>query len=229
MFSVWDLLCEKCRGCLLWHRDPFLEQVLGEEKVRWFESALRRAEMRWDEPTRSEISWGDVRRACRLRCERRREEMRRHKMSWQELRRAEKSWNELWQTEKSWDKPRWDEKRWEKLRRHEKRWEQLWSAEKSWERERRHEMGLDEIRWKKLRRHLMSWDELRWWDEMGWHDCGDSGIEWAISKRRCDEMMSDEVRKDSTFKRHGIRFQRLLLRSTGGLPVTYGHSLCSVL
>jgi hypothetical protein len=40
------------------------------------------------------------------------------------------------------------------------------------------------------------------WDDT---DCGDNGMQWAISKRSCDAMRSDEIRKDSTFKRHGIR------------------------
>ena len=52
-------------------------------------------------------------------------------------------------------------------------------------------------------------------------------MQWAISKRSCDAMRTDEMRKDSTFKRRGIRLKlkRLLLRSTGGLPGTYRHSL----
>ena len=40
------------------------------------------------------------------------------------------------------------------------------------------------------------------WDDT---DCGDNGMQWAISKRSCDAMRSDDIRKDSTFKRHGIR------------------------
>ena len=75
-------------------------------------------------------------------------------------------------------------------------WEQLWSAEKSWERERRHEMGLDEMWWKKLRRHQMSWDKLRWWAKMGWHR-----MRWqwdAVSnfqkKLRCDDIRWNERR-----------------------------------
>ena len=61
------------------------------------------------------------------------------------------------------------------------------------------------------------------WDET---DCCDSGTQWAISKRSCDAMRSDEM-----IKRHGIWFKimALLLRSTRGYPVTYGHSLRSAL
>ena len=105
----------------------------------------------------------------------------------------------------------------------------------SWEELRKGEGTWDGIRWDEVNKNWediwwveMSWDDEMRWDEMGWHDCGDSGMQWAISKRSCDEMRSDEVRTDSTRKKHGIRFQRLLLRSTGGLPVTYRHSLCSV-
>ena len=50
-FSVSNLLCGKRRACLLWRRDPFLEQVLGQRQSE-IESALRRA----DELTRAEIS-----------------------------------------------------------------------------------------------------------------------------------------------------------------------------
>ena len=168
----------------------FWSRLWAREKVRWFESALRWGETSWQDLRSAEEMWEELRR-----CERRREEMRRHKMSWQELRRAEKSWDELWKSEKSWDKPRWDEKRWEKLRWHEKRWEQLWSAEKSWERERRHEMGLDEMRWKKPRRHLMSWDELRWWDEMGWHRLR---WQWDAVSNFQEKLRWDEIRWDET-------------------------------
>ena len=42
---------------------------------------------------------------------------------------------------------------------------------------------------------------MRWGDT----DCGDRGMRRAVSKRSCDVMRSDEMRKDSTFKRHGIR------------------------
>ena len=155
--------------------------------------------------------------------------MRRQKTSWHKLWRAEKSWEELWKFEKSWDKLRWDEKRWEKLRWHEKRREQLRPAEKSWARDGRLEMGWDVMRWKMLTRGEMRWVEMRWDDT----DCGDNGMQWAISKRSCDAMRSDEMRKDPTFKRHGMasdwQVKSLLLRSTEGLPVTYRHSPCSAL
>ena len=38
------------------------------------------------------------------------------------------------------------------------------------------------------------------WDDT---DCGDNGMQWAISKISCDAMRSGEVRKDPTVKRHG--------------------------
>jgi len=110
---------------------------------------------------------------------------------WEELRWGEKSSRDL----------RWDENRREKLRWPEKRREQLWPAEKSWARERRHGMGWIEMRWKKLTRREVRWVAMRWDDT----DCGDNGIRWEISKRSCDAMRSDEMRKGSTPKRHGIR------------------------
>ena len=57
------------------------------------------------------------------------------------------------------------------------------------------------------------------------------GMQWAISKGSCDAMRSDEIRKDTKFKRHGIRLkvESLLLRSTGVLSVICRHSLCSAL
>ena len=36
-------------------------------------------------------------------------------------------------------------------------------------------------------------------------DCGDNGKQCAISRRCCDAMRSDDMRKDSKFKRHGTR------------------------
>ena len=136
-------------------------------------------------------------------------------MSCGELRRVEKSCENL----KSWGEMRWEETReaqvtWEAMRTVVISGEELRMGEKTW----------DGMRWdavKKLRQ------EMRWDDT----DCGDSGMQWAISKRSCDAMRSNEMRKDSTFERHGIRLKvkRLLLRSTGGLPVTYRHSLCSAL
>ena len=73
----------------------------------------------------------------------------------------------------------------------------------------------------------MRWVEMRWDDT----DCGDSGMQWTISKRSCDAMRSDEMRRDSTLKRHGVRLtnQKLVAAKPGGLPVTYRHSLCSAL
>ena len=92
-------------------------------------------------------------------------------------------------------------------------WEGLRMGEKTWAAKSWHEVK-------------KSWEDMRW-VEMRWEDtdCGDRGMQWAISKRNCDEMRSDEMRKKSTFKRHGIRskVKSLLLRSTGGLPVTYRH------
>ena len=42
---------------------------------------------------------------------------------------------------------------------------------------------------------------------MRWDDrnCGDSGMQGAISKGSCNAMRSNEMRKDSTFRRHGTR------------------------
>ena len=55
---------------------------------------------------------------------------------------------------------------------------------------------------------------MRWEDT----DCGDSGMEWAISKRSCNAMRSDEIRKDSTVKRHGIRLTQDLVAAKYRVP-----------
>ena len=111
------------------------------------------------------------------------------------------------------------EKRWEKLRWHEKRREQLWSAEKSWGRERKHEM-----RWGEK-----SWEDMRW-VEMIWNDidCDDTGMQWAISRRSCDAMRSDDMPRSKDMA-SDWQVESLLLLSTGVLPVTYRDSLCSAL
>lgn len=44
-------------------------------------------------------------------------------------------------------------------------------------------------------------------------NCGDSGMQWAISKRNCDAMRSDEIRKYPIFNRYGIRLTNHLLAS----------------
>ena len=195
-FSVSNLLRGKHRGCLLWRRDPFLEQVSGQRKG---EMIWECAEKSWDEVRRADKSWDQL-----SRCEKSSEDVRRGEKRWEHIRWAYMSCGELRRVEKcenlkSRDEMRWDEKRWQKLRWDEKRWEPLWSAENSWERERRHQMGWDEMRWNNS--EGMRWVEMRWDDT----DCGDRGMQWAISKRSCDAMRSDEMRKDSTFERHGIR------------------------
>ena len=116
----------------------------------------------------------------------RRPDMRRTVKSWEEL-----SWNELRRSWRSWEELkreefRWTVERWEKLRWHEKRWEQLWSAEKSWEKERIHEMR---------------------WDEMGWRRLRWQRGAMSNSKRSCDALRRDEMRKDPTFKRDGTRMK----------------------
>ena len=136
------------------------------------------------------------------RCEKRREEMRRHKMSWHKLRRVEKSCEGSQVT-------------WEEMRTAVISWEELRKGEKTW----------DEMRCK-------NWEDMRWVEmRCDDTDCGDSGMQWTIFKRSCDAMRSYEMRKGSTFKNMASDWQvkSLLLRSTGGLPVTYRHSLCSAL
>ena len=43
--------------------------------------------------------------------------------------------------------------------------------------------------------------------EMGWDDtnCSDNGMQRPMSKKSCDAMGPDEMRKDSIFRRHRIR------------------------
>ena len=149
------------------------------------------AEKSWDEVWRADKSaeevWGELRR-----CEKREEEMRRCKMSWHELRRAEKSWEELRrEAEVKRDKQSSND-----MRREENRRNQL----------RRGENGREDMRGDEVRCGEKSWEDMRWvkmrWDDT---DCGDRGMQWTISKRSCNAMRSEEMRKDSTFKKHGIR------------------------
>ena len=83
---------------------PCLEQVLGQRGAEVIWECAEQSWDVWDELTRAEISWGDVRRG-----EKRREDIRWADMSCGELRRVEKSCE-------IWEKPRRDEKRWEKFR-----------------------------------------------------------------------------------------------------------------
>ena len=158
--------------------------------------------------------------------------MRTHKMSLYEQRRAEKSWEELWQSEKlrqiSWDEMRRDEKSSNDMRREENSRDQL----------RRAEDGREDMRWDEVRCGEKSWEDMRWvemsWDEMGWHR-----LRWqwdAVSnfqeKLRCDEIRWNEKRFNIQKTWHQTsdwQVKSLLPRSTGGLPVTYRHRLCSAL
>ena len=91
------------------------------------------------------------------------------KATGEDVRRAEKSW-------KIWEKDRRDEKRWEKMTRHQNmRWgAKRWGSGKNWE--------------------GTTWDEMKW-DRMT-QDCGDNGMEWAISRRDCVAMRAHEMRKN---------------------------------
>ena len=98
----------------------------------------------------------------------------------------------------------------------------------SWEELRKGEKTSDGMRWDEVKNSEgMRLVEMRWDDT----DCGDRGMQWAISKRSCDAIRSDEMRKDSTFERHGIRLtiQELVAAMPHRRPVTYRHSLCSTL
>ena len=77
---------------------------------------------------------------------------------------------------------RWDEKSSSDMRRDENSCDQLWRSEKG-----REDMRWDQMRWKKLERS----DEMSWerWDDT---NCGDSGMQWAICKMRCDEIRWNE-------------------------------------
>ena len=58
---------------------------------------------------------------------------------------------------------------------------------------RKGERTWDGMRWDEVEK---SWEDMRW-VEMRWDDtdCGDNGMQWAISKRSRDAMRSDEMRK----------------------------------
>ena len=178
--------------------------------------------------------------------------MRRHMMSWHELRRAEKSWEELWKLKESWDEMGWPDGR-----RLVKSWVETSCVEwRSWEELKREEFRCAEKRWEKLRRRRMEklrraepgredmrWDGMRWdevkktektWDELRW-----DGMTQTAVTMGCSEQFPNEAAMRWEMKWGKIQHSKdtapdwqvksLLLRCTGGLPVTYRHSLCSAL
>ena len=186
---MWNLLCEKRTGCLLWRRDPFLEQVAGERKG---ELVRECAEKSWDEVRRADKIWDQLRR-----CEKSLEDVRGGEKRWEGTRLADRSCGELRRVETSCEKLRWAEVRWEEMRKSQVTWEAMkavvirWLAEKIWERERRHEMGLDEMRWKSwedIWRVEMSWDDEMRWDEMRWHR-----LRWQYVTVGCSEQFPREA------------------------------------
>ena len=198
IFCVYKLLCaEACcvQGVACFGTEILVWASFGPEKS-WGDLRVRCAELRW-----GETSWQHLRSAEEVWEERRRCEKRKRRwegirwadMSCGELRRIEKSCENLRKPEISWGEMRRDEKSSGDMRREENSCDQPRRAEQG-----REELRWDKMRWKKLTRREMRWVEMRWDDT----DCGDNGMAWAISKRSCDAMRSDEMRIDSTFKKH---------------------------
>ena len=132
--------------------------------------------------------------------EKRWEDIRWADMSCWELRRVEKSCPE--KAEICWDEMRRDEKSSGDMRREENSCDQLRRAEK----------GREDMRWDEMRWGEKNWEDMRWnglrWDGMTQTrlpDCSENGMQWAIAKRSCDAMRSDEMGKCPTLKRHGVR------------------------
>ena len=219
-FSVSNLLCGKRRGCLLWRRDPFLEQVLGQRKG---EMIWECAEKSWDEVRRADKSWDQL-----SRCEKSSEDVRRGEKRWEHIRWAYMSCGKLrravkiWKAERSWDEMRRDEKSSGDMRRDENSCDQLRRAEK----------GREDIRW----------DEMRWgektqktWDELRWDGMTQTAVTEGCNEQfpreaamRWDQMKWEKIQHSKDMA-SDWQVKSLLPRSTGGLPVTYRHSLCSAL
>ena len=150
---------------------------------------MRRAEISLEDVRRGENRWEDMRWAD-MSCERLTRVLRRAAMRWDGMNWDNLTGEELWRAEKSWVETSCAEWRgWEDLKREELRW-----AEKSWEKERRHEM-----RWDEMRGDEMRWGEKRW-EDTTWDEIRCDGMQWAISKRSCDAMRGDEMRKDQPSK-----------------------------
>ena len=156
--------------------------------------------------------------------------MRRHEVNWEELRTTEKMWEERDEFEKlrwhemgwvetTWHKKSWEGLSWDKLRRMEN-WEELKGGEFRWANQRweksndmrRDENSPDQLRRAEKSREDMRWDAMNWGDspektrhEMRWDgwddaDCGGNGMQWTVSKRSCEAMRSNEMRKGPTLK-----------------------------
>ena len=133
------------------------------------------------------------------RCEERREKVGRREMSWHERRSETSCEKSLRKHETSWDKMIWD-----KLKR--PTWEELGRAEL------RRAARMEELR--RAEREDFRWAEKRWerlgWDEMRWHGMAQAALtimRWAISKRSCDAMKPDEVRKDRSSKEMALEWR----------------------
>ena len=138
----------------------------------------------------------------------------RHEKRGEELRRAELTQTaQNGEAEMSWkEKSSDDQMSREEMQKAQATWEvEMRPAVSSWEELRKGENTRD-VRWDDVKNienthdMITRWHEMRW-GEMRWDDTdfGDNGMQWAMSKRSCDVMRSDETRKDPTFKRNGIR------------------------
>ena len=194
-------------GCLLWRRDPFLEQVLGQRKG---EMIWECAEKSWDEVRRADKSWDQL-----SRCEKSSEDVRRGEKRWEHIRWAYMSCGELRRVEKSCE----NLKSWNKLRRDEKSSGDM----------RRDENSCDQLRRAEKRREDIRWDELRW----------DGMTQTAVTEgcneqfprevaMRWDQMKWEKIQHPKNMA-SDYQVKSLLLRRTGGLPVTYRRCLCSAL
>ena len=130
--------------------------------------------------------------------------------------------------------------------------EQLMGDEMCW-----HEMNNNEILQesklisKKMKLHQISWDKMTWWhelrraemrwktqktwDELRWDGMTQTAVTEGCNEQfpreaamRWDQMKWEKIQHSKDMA-SDWQVKSLLPRSTGGLPVTYRHSLCSAL
>ena len=118
---------------------------------------------------------------------------------------------------------------WEEMRKAQMTWEEKRTVVISWEELRMGEKTSDGMRWDAVKKTEQTWDELRW-DGMSQTavtvGCSDHFPREAAM--RWDQMNWEKIQHSKAMA-SDWHVKSLLPRSTGGLPVTYTHSLCSAL
>ena len=125
--------------------------------------------------------------------------------------------------------------RWEEMRKAQVTWEAMRIVLISWEELRKGEKTWDGIRWDEVKKAEKTSDELRWVEMMRWDGMTQTAVTVGCSEQfpreaamRWDQMKWGKI-QHSRDMASDWQVKRLLLRSTGGLPVTSWHSLCPVL